>query len=244
MHGPPKVGKTQLASKFPGPVQWIATEFGHKFLPEEQRKTLIQIPLSTEGWETFESAPSTIKASKVKPKTIVIDTSSGLYDVAMQYTCTKNGWEHPQDGPHGKGWSEVEKTLFRGLGKFLEFSNKISATLIFIDHTKTETIETATETVEKVVVGMTGQARKIFLKIPDFIWFLGYAAEDIKNLTAGDALKNTESKRALFVGGSNAVEAGTRDPVASAAKRIISPLSKKDPYTQILRELYGEKKDA
>ena len=34
LHGPAKIGKTQLSSSFPGPVQFLASEFGHNFIEE------------------------------------------------------------------------------------------------------------------------------------------------------------------------------------------------------------------
>ena len=43
VYGPPKCGKTTLASSFPEPVQWITTEPGHRYIPHKQRKKLIRL---------------------------------------------------------------------------------------------------------------------------------------------------------------------------------------------------------
>lgn len=154
----------------------------------------------------------------------------------MRAVCDKNNWRHASDGAHGKGWSEVKREFLDGLSRLTHITASLNATLVFIDHSKQETIETATATIEKVTCAMPGQARNVVLPIPDHIWFLGYEEKEAK-----DALKNTTSKRALFIGGSSTVEAGCRDPKVKA--KVISPLSKNNPYEQIVQTLYGESKN-
>lgn len=230
LHGPPKVGKSQLASRFPSPHCWIATEFGHKFIPQENKQELTQL-LPDTGWDTFRQFVRTHRPKK--QKTYIVDTASGLYDLCMKWVGNKEGWEYPPANDHGKGWAAVKREFFDALSRLVAHTNSINATLIMIDHSKQETIETTTEKYDKVTCAMSGQARGVIMPIPDHIWFLGYGEKNTK-----DALKNTISKRALFIGGDNTVEAGTRD--ASVTTKIIMPLSKKDPHMQILQTLYGE----
>jgi len=168
-----------------------------------------------------------------KAKTVVVDTISGLYELCLRATCKKHNWEHPSDGPHGKGWSEVRRAMYDALARLTHITSKMNATLILIDHSKQETIETSTSNVEKVTCAMPGQARNIVLPVPDHIWFLGYVANNAK-----DSLNTaTSSKRVLYVGGSSTVEAGCRDPKVTA--KTISPLSKSNPYEQIVQSLYA-----
>ena len=234
VHGPPKVGKTQVVSRFPSPILWLATEIGHKYVPQEQQEDLIQLDLD-DGWAqltTWLQANRTKK--KLKFKTICVDTISALYDMCMKHVCAKNNWSHPSDGPHGKGWNALKTEFINGLGRLVHIAHQNKATLIFIDHSKQDLIETATANIEKVVCAMSGQARGVVLPIPDHIWFLGYGEKK-----ATDALTNTTAKRALFIGGSSTVEAGCRDPQVKT--RVIMPLSKVNPYKQIVAELYGKK---
>ena len=231
LHGPPKVGKTQLAAHFPGPVQFLATEVGHKFIPEDQQKALIRLPPEV-GWDVFRSyvRGDTGKGFK-KPKTVVIDTISGLYQLCFDCVCKENNWSHAGDGAHGKGWAVIRREFVDALARLTHMCDEWNATLLVLDHTKTETIEVATSTYEKVTFAMTGQARDVVLRIPDHMWFLGYAEEDPK-----DALIHKSGKRALFIGGNSRIEAGTRD--SQVKVKIIMPLSQKDPYSQIIKELY------
>jgi hypothetical protein len=230
LHGPPKVGKTQLCSKFPGPVQFIASELGHKFIPQDQRKILLQLAPDT-GWDTLSQW---IASSPRGFKTLVVDTVSGLYDLCMENVCAKNGWSHPEDAPRGKGGDALKREFYRKMGRLVYVADINKATLIFIDHSKLETIETSTENYEKVTFSMTGTARRIILPVPDHLWYLGYGDKDPKA-----AMKNDDtSPRTLFIGGSNRIEAGCRDPQVRV--KTIRPLSKTKPYEQIVSKLYGE----
>lgn len=233
LHGPPKVGKTQLVSHFPSKVLWLATEYGHRYIPVDQQKDLIQLDRAN-GWDTFRQA-----VSKPLPKgfqTVVVDTASGLYNLCMDWTGKKNGFEHPSDQSHGKGWSAVRLEFQDQVSKLADMAQGANATLIFIDHSKEEEIETTTSKQIKVNCAMPGQARSILLPVPDHIWFLGYADPDDSNVDPSDALKSRGSKRALFIAGSNRIEAGSRDPKQKAT--VIVPLSKNRPFEQIEKEMY------
>lgn len=234
IHGPPKVGKTQLASKFPSLVCWTTTEPSHKYIPEDQQKTIKLIdPLI--GWPEFKERVKELSALK-KPRgnVEVIDTIGGLYTSCLNGVCIDNKWDYPDDAPHGKGWSAVRNEFYLWLQKFVHYSAKWNNTTILIDHSKEETITpNAGAQYIKINCAMPGQARSIVLPVPDHIWFLGYADKD-----PNDALKVKTSQRALFISGTSNIEAGCRDPKVTT--EIIMPLSKKNPYGQILHKLYGE----
>lgn len=164
-----------------------------------------------------------------------MDTVSGIYDLAFDFTCERKKMDHPEDEGHGKGWRAVRDEFLGAMTRFVYLANKYGSTVIMIDHTKEIMIETTLEKAyPKVSCSMPGQARSIIMPIPDHIWFIGYEQD---SGDPNDALKNTASGRALYLGGSSRIEAGCRDP--KVKKRMIAPLSKKDPYTQILKELYG-----
>lgn len=205
---------------------------GHKYIPDEQKENVTSLD-PVNGWDTF---TRWLAKPPKKAKTVVVDTISGLYELCFHATCAKNNWKHPSDGAHGKGWSEVKRAMFDALGRLTHICASMNATLIFIDHSKIETIETATSNLEKITCAMPGQARNIVLPIPDHIWLLGYDSSDAK-----DSLHATTAKRCLYVGGNAAVEAGCRDPKVRV--KVITPLSKNKPYEQIVKELYAKEKD-
>jgi len=228
LHGTPKVGKTQVASKFPGKVQFIATEPSHKFIPEDQRKRKIDID-PIDGWADFVKCFTMIETTR--PKTVVIDTIIGLYRACSEWVCKKNRWTHPSDDGHGKGWDAVRREFYVQFSKFAFLCAKINATSIWIAHTKVETIETATSRYEKLAIDLPGQARALITPVPDHIWFLTYA-------DGGDdagQVKLVNSARALWISGTDRIEAGSRDP--SIVTTVIKPLKKKDPYSQIIKAI-------
>lgn len=190
---------------------------------------LVQLPPDT-GWEVFKE---TVRGKRKGLKTIAVDTISGLYTLCMQHVCAANNWKHPADGAHGKGWDAVKREFMDGLQRLTYLADSNKATLVIIDHSKRELIETTTANIEKVVCAMSGQARGTVMPIPDHIWFLGYEESDPK-----DALRNVTAKRSLFVSGDSNIEAGCRDPKVKV--KIITPLSKKNPYEQIVSTLYGK----
>lgn len=225
VHGPPGIGKTQLASKFPGPHKWFATEPGHSYIPKDQQKTLLSLPPGAESWEDFINESKEIGIGRVKYKTVVLDTIGGIFDCCMAWVCKKHGWEHPSDGAHGKGWDTLKREFYRGMAQLSWACSKTKATMIFICHSKEVEIETRTSTTTKIQLDLTGTARKVIVPIPDHIWFMGYADLD-------PSLDSDSHKRALFLDGTPGIEAKCRDD--RVKRKRIRPLSKSKPYQQIL----------
>lgn len=229
LHGPPKIGKTTLASKFPGPILLIATEPGYRFLAEDIRKNVVKLQ-DKDDWSKFLAVPKRLEEAKTKPKTVVVDTVGGLYNLGMEAICAASGWAHPSDGPHGKGWNAVRTEIAKAMSKLAWVCERYNITLILIDHTKIEEVETATNKYQKLTCSMPGQARQIFPPAVDHIWFLGYHGNQ-----GTDAMVNFDENRALWIRGTEVIEAGCRDPNVKTS--IIHKLRKDDPYTQIVKAL-------
>lgn len=233
LHGVSKVGKTQLASKFSGPVVFIATEPGHGYLPRDQKESKINID-PEDGWPDFIKAISSLKAAK--PKTVVIDTIAGLYNACFEWVCKQNSWAHPADAGHGRGWSAIRREFYKALNKFAFVTQDMDATMIWIAHSKTEEVETATSVIQKVGCELPGMARSLILPVPDFIWFLTYQDSDkASNSDPTKSLKLVNTDRCLWISGTDQIEAGGRDPEITVKR--IAPLSKTDPYKQIIEAI-------
>lgn len=233
LHGPPKVGKTQLCSKFPNPVQFIATETGHRFIEERQKKIMVELPPEKDSWPKFKRYCKSLGANskKRKPKTVVIDTIAGLYQLCFDWVCAKNGWEHPSDANHGKGWDAVKREFYEGMNSLAWATHSIEATLILVAHSREDEIETRTGKRYKVVVDLQGTPRRLIMPVPDHVWFLGYS--ETKDPKA--SVHNFQHDRALFLGGSDVLEAGCRD--TRITHLVVSPLSIEEPYQQILETI-------
>lgn len=228
LHGPSKCGKSQTASKFPGPVLFIATEAGHRFIPKDQRERKIDVD-PVIGWPDFVKGIDKIEATR--PKTIVIDTIAGLYSACLEWVCKQNRWDHPVDAGHGKGWAAIRREFYKQLTRLSFISTKHGSVMIWIAHSRAEEIETATSVYQKLAVSLPGQARDLIIPVPDHIWLLTYA----EGGDSASSLKLVNSKRALWIAGTDRIEAGSRDP--EIVKHVIKPLSKKDPYSQIIKAI-------
>ena len=238
IHGPPKIGKTQLASSFPA-CQFIATESGHNYLPEVQRQIKIDI-----------SDGNDFKSIKIHPKakTVVLDTVDGAYRKAKAAGCAKFKCFHPSDkGDYGRTvWNYINDLFYTGFGELVSMCGQREVTLILTAHTVAEELEIGALTVTKMSIGLAGQAKQAVTPVPDHFWYLGYGNPEDTELTqskekARDLLKNWRDTRMLVIKGGELIEAGTRDE--SIVTSVICPLNKPDRknktggYWQIIEEL-------
>ncbi len=228
IHGPPGIGKTQLAAKFPRPTKLFATEPGYTYLSKQIKEDVVDLPPEADSWSKFLNGIDKIS----KFKTVVLDTAGGLFDICQLHTCRKMNIEHPSDAPHGKGWDGLKTEFIRGMGKLAWKCQSKKSTLIFICHSKTVTLETKTSQFEKIMLNLTGTARGVLVPVPDHIWFMGYHETHA-------AVHGETAKRALYLDGSSGVEAKCRDPRVSTT--YIAPLKKNKPYEQILSVLNTKK---
>jgi len=238
LHGPPKVGKTIVASSFPNPVLFLATESGHKYLPAGQKKLLQRLTYGIDkvkkrefvnGWDRFLYIMDAGLLEKKRPATVVLDTTGPLYQMCFDYTCQKAGVEHPEDQPHGKGWAAVKREFLKGLGMLAEQAEAINATILFISHSRQEELKAGAKTYHRIVADMTGQARGVVLPGPDHIWYLGFNPDE------ENSLMQFKQNRCLWLQPTAVIEAGCRDN--NNHLELINPLNKTEQYDQIIREL-------
>lgn len=238
LHGPPKVGKTTLASSFPEPVLFLSTEAGHKYIPEAQRKRAVRLTHSAEtikrrqfsnGWDKLLFLLENNLFAKRKPRTVVVDTVGPLYQMCFDYICQKAGIEHPEDQPHGKGWAAIKREFLRGLGIIAELAEAENATVLFISHSRQEELKAGARTYHRIVADLPGQARGVVLPAPDHIWYLGFNPDE------ENSLMQFKQNRCLWMQPTAVIEAGDRD--RESKLEVINPLNTTDQYQQILTEL-------
>lgn len=242
LHGPPKVGKTALASSFPL-TQFIATERGHNFIPEFQKNALIRI----KNWMDFENLNKkfpqnvfTKDGKNVNAKTIVLDTVTSLYHKCFLHVCNEEKCTHPsKKGEYGRAiWNMIGNLFGDELDKFVNNCVSLQATLILIDHSKEVELEVGALTVSKLIVSFSEQTRRWVTPIPDHIWYLGYG---VTNLNVKGAIQNFMDERMLVIRGGELIEASTRD--TKITTKTICPLieanrsTKTGGYYQIVQEL-------
>jgi len=159
IYGPPKIGKSTLASQFDMPL-FLATEAGLNSLE------VFQTPIPT--WEAFLVSCKEIAEGKHQFKTIIVDTIDNLFKACSEYVRKKNGIQHESDLDWGKGWQLVKDEFTRALTKL----SLLPYGLVMISHSDTIEIKTRTATINKAVPTLQRSAREIVLGMSDIILFV------------------------------------------------------------------------
>lgn len=130
IYGPPKVGKTTLATQMPSALL-LAFEKGYNALPGVMAQDV-----ST--WGEMKQIFRELKKPEVQEvyKTVVVDTVDVAADLCQKYICNQLGIDNMGDGGWGtNSWTKYKKEfedVFRGL-------TMMGYAVVFISHSKTGT---------------------------------------------------------------------------------------------------------
>lgn len=175
IYGQPKVGKSTFTSQFDD-VIFCATEAGHSFLEV--------FKVDIKSWEDFKDFTTKISTQNHKYKMIAIDTVDNLVKMCMDYVCKKNGIQHTNDLPYGKG-----AYLFD-----MEFSTPINFLtncgfgFVFISHAKEREMSTKTAKWSYMDTSMPPKTSAYICGLVDFIFYC-YVTEDKKRMVKTQAEK-------------------------------------------------------
>lgn len=158
IYGPPKIGKSTFASRFPDAL----------FLECEPGLNELQVyKIPTYTWEDFLAACSLIAAGEHKFKTIVVDTADNAFKMCSDAICAKHGVEYEGDLSHGKGWAFVKNEWHRVLTRLAS----LPYGLVLISHALDKRIETRTGEYTKTQPSLPDRARHVVLGLVDMILF-------------------------------------------------------------------------
>lgn len=162
LFGQEKIGKTDLCSYFDDP-------FFMMFEPGAKALSLFQVEIRK--WEDVLGYMAALEREPGRFRTIVWDTIDIAYEMCFAYVCRTEGFDHPGDEAHGKGWSKVSTEWSRVINRCL----KLKRGVIFTSHAadKEITSRITKEKFHRVGPTMKGGAAKIIEAIVD-IWIYAY----------------------------------------------------------------------
>ena len=188
-YGPPKVGKTTIASKFPNALL-LAAEKGYSALAGVYAQPI-------NNWSDFLKVVKELKDPQVQSKfsTVVIDTADLLYDFCERYICNMEGVDAVNKIPYGGGYTKTKKEFDDRLRQIVQMGYGL--VLISHEQDKTFTNEDGTE-FNKITMTLNNQAKLVTTRLCDIIAYARPIETD-----AG-------VKTFLFMRGTNRFDAGSR----------------------------------
>jgi hypothetical protein len=161
IYGDIGIGKTSLASMFPG-AYFLMFEPGGRGL--ELRKS------ECYSWQQFK-ADVRLLAKERSVKTVVIDVTDTCYDKCFDYVCKRENMTHPNDKTWGEGWKAIRREFVSEL-ELLSGSGKA---LVFLSHAKDREIRTRTGFVyNRIAPSMSAQPWDYVGGFVDIVGFYGY----------------------------------------------------------------------
>ena len=171
IYGCPKIGKSTLASRFPGAWFWI-TEEGTDWLS-------IYEPLRITNWEQFldycaavDSGPPKTFGDGKPILTLVIDTTDLLFKMCDDSMKTQLGVSNMGDLDWGKGWAALGDEFERVMSKISRWPYG----LIFISHMKEREIKSKATKIDRIEPAMRATGLRIIQNLCDLILYC-YADE-------------------------------------------------------------------
>lgn len=137
VYGEPKIGKTTLASEFPG-LWFIATEKGQDWVTTREPTLITSWDNFLEFCAWFNELRPTHFADGEPIRALGIDTVDGLFKMCFEHVCQEMGVQDPGEIPHGGGWGRLSKEFERVMGKIRQWPYG----LVCISHARTKEFKT------------------------------------------------------------------------------------------------------
>jgi len=192
VYGPPKVGKTTIASKFPKNLL-LGFEKGYAALPG-----VMALPINR--WTELHQVIKQLNTDEAKEKyeTIIFDTADIAWMLCEAYIASKNEKSDIAEIPYGQGYKQSEKEFDIQLRKIVQMGYG----LVLISHAEDKVIkDEAGNEYQKIRPTLTTQARKVVLRLADIV---GYV-----HLVPAPTL-DEEEQTILFLRGTTRFEAGLK----------------------------------
>ena len=163
VYGPPKIGKSTFASKFPHAL-FLPTEPGLRDLE------VYQAPPDGSGinsWAQLGEILLVIASGQHPFKTLVIDTIDNMWRLCAEHVCKTRGVEFVGDLSYGKGSALLNNEFERVLRKMIS----LPYGLVLISHSTDKEIKAAGGDKTKTEPTMTKECRRIVTALADMILY-------------------------------------------------------------------------
>lgn len=158
LYGPPKIGKSTLASQFdPDHTLFLACEPGLGGLE------VFQVPV--ESWEKFLAVCAELAKGEHPYKLVVIDTADELIRYCTEFALRRLGVDHASDAGYGKGWDAINTEFRLKISKL----SSLGLGVWFISHSVDKDIEQRVGKITKTVPTIGGKARDFIIGFVDCI---------------------------------------------------------------------------
>lgn len=205
LYGEKGIGKTSLASQFPGSLTFMF-EPGRRNLPIKQVPQVGEPPLT---WERFVEYIDLLTADGPTEEfsTINVDTIDRAYEACVDKVCADQGLSHPGEiKDFGRTWDLIKREFEAQLNRL----HYAGFGLIFTSHSKVQEIEShsGTESYNLITPTCKNQAWGYLKAVADFAFYYGYGANRTRTLTlrgnelvwsacGTDGHFNTKTRRAI-----------------------------------------------
>jgi len=184
VYGPPKIGKSTLASKFPGAL-FFDTEEGLDWLEchrviiscwdDDKGLTFVKVGntmVPKSSFMTFaahlaEEQPECIPGTEVPLHTLVIDTIDRAFNMCVEHICTINGITSPADLEWGKGWKLVGDEWTRVITKMASWPYGLMMT----SHDKQTKIKSQATEIDLIQPSIATTGRRVVQALCDIILY-------------------------------------------------------------------------
>lgn len=170
-YGPPKIGKSTLASQFEdkGNAIFLVTEEGHRHLSIYKRMV--------RNWKDFQKAVTELQGPDGRRfSTVVVDTVSNLFLMCRDHVCEHRGLEHPSDEDFSKGWDILSAEFTKHITRLSQLGKGI----VFIAHDTTKDVSARGMRIPKTLPHLPSTCYRAIVPLVDVIGYCGFDANDRK----------------------------------------------------------------
>ena len=175
IYGPPKIGKSTLATQNPGALVLDTDNNGTEFLE------CFRVKIST--WMDLKLALGELKkerdAGNERFNTIVIDTVDMAYQLCRQHVCAENGVNHEsEDKSFGRIWDLVKAEWM----KMIAFANSLGVGITMISHSVQK--EVKIDGVKRTIttLSMSDKPGRMVTALADVIIYIDEDENDTRTL--------------------------------------------------------------